>query len=473
MSERPQEPQFETNKEDGSDAVSAVGTDVSESEAGTHRYVRTELGEMNEIESRCPRCGDNGTTRLMITKIPHFKEIIVSSFECPHCGERNNEVTFGGEFGPKSVRYELEVRSKEDLNRQVVKSEYATVRVVELDLEIPPRSQRGILNTVEGFLEQTEYGLQLQQPLRRIQHPDLYEQLEAFCQKLREYRTGDVPFTFIIDDPAGNSYIEAHYDYYHPTIDPQLVRYEKERTNIDRQLLGLTIEYNTQRTENEQREVEEGQFDEVVCMETECSACKKPGHIKIQQVNIPYFKETVIMAFRCDYCGYKSNEVKSGGEVSERGLKITLRVETEDDLKRDVLKSDTATLLIPEVSLELAAGTLGGFFSTVEGTVMMVRDQLNSLPQAEFAKGDAAATDPDSKTLSAFVKELEELLEVKRPFTFILDDPLANIYIQNPREHLPPPENDDPRLTRTYYVRTYEQDEDLGFHQMNVAYDPI
>nr|CCC90564.1 putative zinc-finger protein ZPR1 [Trypanosoma congolense IL3000] len=203
-------------------------------------------------------------------------------------------------------------------------------------------------------------------------------------------------------------------------------------------------------------------------METACSACHKPGFINIQQVNIPYFKETVIMAFRCDFCGYKSNEVKSGGEVAKQGLKITLQVETENDLKRDVLKSDSAMLLIPEVSLELAPGTLGGFFSTVEGTLMMVRDQLKNLPQAEFAKGDAAATDPEAKTLSAFVEELDELLEVKRPFTFILDDPLANVYIQNPREHLPPPEDEDPQLTKVYYTRTFEQDEELGFHQMSV-----
>ncbi|AAZ11385.1 zinc-finger protein ZPR1, putative [Trypanosoma equiperdum] len=453
-------------------AMGEVQEDVAHNTEGdeesTANCIRTELGEMNEIESRCPRCGGNGTTRLMITNIPHFKEVIVSSFECPHCGERNNEVTFGGEFGPKSVRYELEVKSKKDLDRQVVKSEYATIRIPELDLEIPRESQRGVLNTVEGFLEQTESGLQLQQPLRRIQHPELYEKLETFCEKVRQYRTGDVPFTFIIDDPAGNSYVEAYYDYYHPTIDPQLTRYEKERTNIDRQLLGLTIEYNTQRTDAEQREVQEGQFDDVVRMETECSACKKPGFINIQQVNIPYFKETVIMAFRCDFCGYKSNEVKSGGAVAEKGLKITLEVKSESDLKRDVLKSDSTTLLIPEVALELAPGTLGGFFSTVEGTLMMVRDQLKSLPQAQFAKGDAAATDPEAKTLTTFVKELEHLLELKRPFTFILDDPLANVYIQNPREHLPPPENEDPQLTKTYYTRTFEQDEELGFHQMNV-----
>ncbi|KEG12778.1 zinc-finger protein ZPR1 [Trypanosoma grayi] len=455
MPERPEEQQLTSPKEDGA------------AESGTN-YIHTELGEMNEIESRCPRCGENGTTRLMIANIPHFKEIIVSSFECPHCGERNNEVTFGGTFGPKAVRYELEVKSKKDLDRQVVKSEYATVRIPELELEIPTESKKGMLNTVEGFLEQTESGLQIQQPLRRIQEPELYEKLEVFCEKLRQYRKGDIPFTFIIDDPAGSSYIEAYYDYYHPTIDPQLTRYEKERTDIDRQLLGLAIDYNTQRTDEEQREVEEGQFDDVMRMETDCPACKKQGFINMQQVNIPYFKETVIMAFRCDYCGYKSNEVKSGGKVSEKGLKITLCVESEDDLKRDVLKSDTATLQIPEVELELAPGTLGGFFSTVEGTIVMVRDQLRSLPQAEFAKGDSAATDANSKTLVEFAKELDELLEMKKPFTFILDDPLANVYVQNPREHLPPPDNEDPRLKKVDYGRTFEQDEELGFHQMAV-----
>ncbi|RNF12405.1 putative zinc-finger protein ZPR1 [Trypanosoma conorhini] len=437
-------------------------------DTGAPNFIKTEVGEMNTVESLCPKCGENGTTRLMITNIPHFKEVIVSSFECPHCGERNNEVSFGGTFGPKAVRYELEVKSKKDLDRQVVKSDFATVRIPQLDLEIPPESQRGLLNTVEGFLEQTETGLQLQQPLRRIEEPELYEKLEAFCQRLREYRTGDIPFTFIVDDPAGNSYIEAYYDYYHPTIDPQLTHYEVERTDVQRQILGLTVDYNTRRDEEQERVVEEGHFDDVMRMQTECPACKKQGFINMQQIDIPYFKETVIMAFRCEFCGYKSNEVKSGGKVSDTGLRIELRVEAEDDLKRDVLKSETATLNIPEVALEVAPGTLGGFFSTVEGTVMMVRDQLRNLPQAEFAKGDSADTDGESKTLLEFVKELDDLLEVKRPFTFILDDPLANIYVQNPREHLPPPANQDPRLTKTSYVRSYEQDEDLGFHQMKV-----
>ena len=53
---------------------------------------------------------------------------------------------------------------------------------------------------------------------------------------------------------------------------------------------------------------------------------------------IPHFKEVVIMATLCDQCGHKTNEVKSGGGIEPTGKKMTLKVETEEDLSRDLLK---------------------------------------------------------------------------------------------------------------------------------------
>ena len=44
------------------------------------------------------------------------------------------------------------------------------------------------------------------------------------------------------------------------------------------------------------------------------------------------------MATNCFACGYRDNEVKSSGAVSEKGKKITLKVEDEEDLARDMLK---------------------------------------------------------------------------------------------------------------------------------------
>jgi zinc finger protein len=44
------------------------------------------------------------------------------------------------------------------------------------------------------------------------------------------------------------------------------------------------------------------------------------------------------MSTNCTYCGYRDNEVKSGGAIPDKGKKITLKVEDEDDLSRDLLK---------------------------------------------------------------------------------------------------------------------------------------
>ena len=44
------------------------------------------------------------------------------------------------------------------------------------------------------------------------------------------------------------------------------------------------------------------------------------------------------MAFSCEVCGHKTNEVKSGTGISEKGKKITLHITDPSDLSRDILK---------------------------------------------------------------------------------------------------------------------------------------
>lgn len=52
----------------------------------------TPHANLTVVESMCVSCGLNGTTRLLFTDIPHFKETLVSAFECPHCGYSNKDV---------------------------------------------------------------------------------------------------------------------------------------------------------------------------------------------------------------------------------------------------------------------------------------------------------------------------------------------------------------------------------------------
>ena len=161
------------------------------------------------IESLCMECKKNGETRFMYTKIPMFKEIILSSFSCEECGFRNNEVQFGGRLGDYGCRYKLVVADQDALNRSVVKSEHATIRIPDIDFEIPPQTQKGSIKTVEGFLLSTIEGISELQEERRKYSPQVADQIDEFINKLKAMREGrDFPFNFEVEDPSGNSFVQ-------------------------------------------------------------------------------------------------------------------------------------------------------------------------------------------------------------------------------------------------------------------------
>ena len=54
-----------------------------------------------------------GTTRLLLTKIPMFREVILMSFLCSHCGFRNSEIQPGTPIQDLGVRYSFKVKTKE------------------------------------------------------------------------------------------------------------------------------------------------------------------------------------------------------------------------------------------------------------------------------------------------------------------------------------------------------------------------
>ena len=82
------------------------------------------------------------------------------------------------------------------------------------------------------------------------------------------------------------------------------------------------------------------------------------------------------MSFNCNSCGYRSNELKGGGAIPSYGTEVSCRITSPADLSRDVLKSDSCGVLIPELELELSNGTLGGVYTTVEGLLMKIHKQL-------------------------------------------------------------------------------------------------
>jgi len=48
---------------------------------------------------------------MLLTRIPFFKDIVVMSFECPHCGFTNNEVQSAGKIQDKGCTITLSISS--------------------------------------------------------------------------------------------------------------------------------------------------------------------------------------------------------------------------------------------------------------------------------------------------------------------------------------------------------------------------
>ncbi|KAI7871365.1 ZPR1 zinc-finger domain-containing protein [Mucor mucedo] len=426
-----------------------------------------------EIESLCMKCHQNGTTRILLSKIPHFKEIIIMAFECPHCGFRNNELQSAGVFNERGHTIKLSIQNKEDMNRQLVKSDYCSVQFLELDLEIPANNNRGLLTTVEGLVDNAIDDLTAGQPLRKAEDEFVYNRIEEIIETMRSYKEGH-PFTLVLDDPSGNSYVENKCL---PAQDPQIKLRWYNRTPEQQAFLGLQenqtpaeaaaaaaahdLSDRTIYSATASEMLNAKGLPEVMSFPANCPSCNAPCATNMHLMEIPHFKEVVIMATNCESCGYKSNEVKAGGAISDKGKRITLKMTEAEDLSRDILKSETCGLSIPEINLELTHGTLGGRFTTVEGLLRQVHTELRD--RAPFIEGDSG-TESGKDRWARFLDNLTKVADGKLlPVTLIIDDPLANSYLQN--LYAPDP---DPEMTIEEYERSWEMNEDLGVNDMKL-----
>ena len=125
------------------------------------------------------------------------------------------------------------------------------------------------------------------------------------------------------------------------------------------------------------------------------------------------------------------------------------------------MQSETCGLSVPEVDLVLTAGTLGGRFTTIEGILDQIYDELSD---KLVMSGDSVPTNADHNALQTFLTNLKDIKSGdKFPFTLILDDPLANSYVQN--LFAPDP---DPAMSIEFYERRQEQNDELGLSDMKV-----
>ncbi|KRX47770.1 Zinc finger protein ZPR1 [Trichinella murrelli] len=316
-----------------------------------------------------------------------------------------------------------------DLNRQIVKSEYATVSLPELEFEIPAGEHTGEITTLEGIILRAKSSLAEVTEDRQVSK-DVKEKLITFVDKLSHLINCETEFSMIIDDPSGNSFIENP----HPEkIDTQLTTIHYHRSLQQEKLLGLVAD-----------DVEESNDEDAPPVWESREAIRN---------------EVIIMATCCEHCGHRTNEVKSASGIAERGIKLTLHVVDTCDLTRDILKSENCFLYIPELELEVGMGIVGSKFTTVEGLLKSLKETFEN--QSCFSLGDSASPDQQQR-MRSFLEKLDQASQGKFAYHLIFDDPSGNSYI----ESLTAP-NPDSKLKVEFYERSWEQNEELGLNDMN------
>ena len=249
--------------------------------------------------------------------------------------------------------------TREDLNRQLVKSEFATLNIPEYELTLPPG--KGQLTTVESIIRATIEDLEFEQPARQHLDPTTHAKIEAVLLRLRPITAEEngnqvsleKSFTVKVEDPSGNSFIQANGGF----DDPKWSKREFRRTAAQNEELGLASSLaaaapvtkaamalasanalNGGQEKSLTDDYQDTKLEEVYSFPDVCSSCGATLETYMKTVDIPHFKEVVLMSTNCHSCGYRDNEIKSGGAIAQQGRKIVLKVEDSEDLSRDILK---------------------------------------------------------------------------------------------------------------------------------------
>jgi zinc finger protein len=145
------------------------------------------------------------------------------------------------------------------------------------------------------------------------------------------------------------------------------------------------------------------------------------------EYQIEHFGTVLLNVTTCQKCGHKHSDVLM---VSKREpIAIRAPINSIDDLNMRVIKSGTATVMIPEFGATITPGPYSdGYISNVEGILQRVEDALTFMLSS--AKGNTL------KKGERMLKKIRLAKETNPHFTLVIKDPFGNsaIVSTNPKK---------------------------------------
>ena len=132
-----------------------------------------------------------------------------------------------------------------------------------------------------------------------------------------------------------------------------------------------------------------------------------------------------IMSIDCQECGHKDTEVKMRRQFMDYGQIITLVVSDKKQLQRKVFKSNTAGFKFAELNFDMADGSMGALYLSVEELINQLINQLEKRSPYSGGKGYF------SKKHDEFIGKLQKFKSGQAPFTMIIKDIAGSSFVES------------------------------------------
>lgn len=164
---------------------------------------------------------------------------------------------------------------------------------------------------------------------------------------------------------------------------------------------------------------------------------------------IPYFGEIMESIVLCESCGYRHTDIICLDQKDPVRYSIEVKMES---MNARVVKSQSATLSIPELGLKVEPGPKSlGYVSNIEGVIERfqgaVKTALNLFDDKE-----------SQKNAKLILKNLEEVRCGNKLVEIVLEDPFGQSFIAHPTASKRELEPEEIKELKTGFA-TFEQSE--------------
>lgn len=194
----------------------------------------------------------------------------------------------------------------------------------------------------------------------------------------------------------------------------------------------------------------EEETTEITEMVIKCPACGVEGIAKsiMKEIEIPHFGNVLETTIQCDNCGFKHSDVIALEQNDP--AKYILRI-SEETLSIRVVRSQSATVIIPEIGVKVEPGPKSeGYVTNVEGVLTRFE---SAVIKALNLFDDEQSQINAKKTLL----EIRELIKGNGTATLIIYDPFGQSNIVSDDVEISEIPEDELKTLKTGFAHIEDQ----------------